>query len=247
MNLDDVKTMPSAALNPASPDWFPAPANAGWQASIKQRLISRQAAALLPVALLHVGALYWLSGFTQAAIVPPEVEAVSISLLTEAPAATPPQAKSIAPAPAKPAPPKPATRPSLPPVNSTNTPEPAAPNTVATNSSPAAAPATAAANPGSESPPASAPRFDANYLNNPAPRYPPLSRRFGEEGKVLLRVLVNADGQAQEIRLQGSSGSARLDEAALDAVRHWRFVPARQGDRPISGWVVVPINFRLDR
>ena len=64
-------------------------------------------------------------------------------------------------------------------------------------------------------PPAmSSPRFDAAYLNNPAPAYPSLSRRLGEEGRVLLRVLVDPDGRAREVHVQGASGHTRLDRAA---------------------------------
>jgi protein TonB len=90
-----------------------------------------------------------------------------------------------------------------------------------------------------------APRFDAAYLQNPPPPYPALARRLGEHGRVLLRVLVSAAGLADEVELKASSGSERLDRAAQDAVKHWRFVPALQGDRPIPAWVVVPISFSL--
>ncbi len=91
-----------------------------------------------------------------------------------------------------------------------------------------------------------APRFDAAYLQNPPPVYPPLARRLREEGKVLLRVLVNADGGAERVELRDSSGSTRLDGAALDTVKRWRFAPARQGERPVAAWVIVPISFSLE-
>lgn len=90
-------------------------------------------------------------------------------------------------------------------------------------------------------------RFDAAYLRNPKPPYPALSRRLGEQGKVLLRVFVNAEGLAETVELKASSGSSRLDESALETVRgKWRFEPARQGDKPVGAWVVVPINFHLE-
>ena len=75
------------------------------------------------------------------------------------------------------------------------------------------------------------PRFDAAYLDNPAPAYPSLARRMGEQGKVLLRVRVNAGGQAEDVQVKTGSGHPRLDEAALSTVKQWRFVPARQGDQ----------------
>jgi protein TonB len=89
------------------------------------------------------------------------------------------------------------------------------------------------------------PKFNADYLDNPAPRYPPLSRRMGEQGRVLLRVHVAAGGTAMEVTLHKTSGFERLDRAALETVKQWKFVPARQGDKPVSAWVIVPIQFNL--
>lgn len=89
------------------------------------------------------------------------------------------------------------------------------------------------------------PSFRTDYLENPAPAYPPISRRLGEEGKVFLRVLVDVHGLPIRVELKSSSGFARLDGVALEAVKQWRFVPARQGDGPLSAWVVVPILFSL--
>lgn len=90
------------------------------------------------------------------------------------------------------------------------------------------------------------PRFNADYLQNPAPPYPPLARRMGEQGKVLMRVLVNAQGLADKVELRTSSGFARLDQTALETVKQWRFIPARQGDSPVAAWVLVPISFSLE-
>jgi protein TonB len=89
-------------------------------------------------------------------------------------------------------------------------------------------------------------RFDADYLNNPAPTYPQLSRRMREEGKVLLRVVVSADGTPRLVEISQGSGSERLDKAARSAVERWRFVPARQGERAIEAAVLVPIIFKLE-
>lgn len=90
------------------------------------------------------------------------------------------------------------------------------------------------------------PRFNASYLDNPAPDYPPQSRSEGEEGKVLLRVLVSIHGHAEQVEIRRSSGFHRLDEAARSTVRHWRFVPAHQGDEKVSAWVLVPIAFSIE-
>jgi protein TonB len=90
------------------------------------------------------------------------------------------------------------------------------------------------------------PRFDAAYLQNTPPAYPALARRSGEQGRVLLRVVVRPDGTPETVELRQSSGSQRLDHAALDAVRRWRFVPARQGNTPVTAAVIVPIVFSLE-
>jgi protein TonB len=91
-----------------------------------------------------------------------------------------------------------------------------------------------------------APIFNADYLDNPAPEYPRLSRRNGEQGRVVLRVLVNAAGRADDIEVRASSGYSRLDQAARDTVRRWRFVPAKRGGDPVPAWVLIPISFKLE-
>lgn len=95
--------------------------------------------------------------------------------------------------------------------------------------------------------PATAARFDADYLNNPEPAYPLMSRNRGESGKVLLLVQVTAHGTAAQVEIRQGCGFPRLDQAALNAVRNWRFVPARRGDEAVAASVVVPVTFRLDR
>ena len=89
------------------------------------------------------------------------------------------------------------------------------------------------------------PRFNADYLRNPPPAYPASSRRRGEEGRVLLRVQVMADGHPALVLVHASCGFERLDNAALEAVRHWQFVPARQGGDAVADWVIVPVHFSL--
>ncbi|MGQ0526281.1 MAG: TonB family protein [Betaproteobacteria bacterium] len=106
----------------------------------------------------------------------------------------------------------------------------------------------------SSAPPAEAPAqpaltppvFSASYLRNPAPRYPPVARRSGAQGTVTLRVLVTKDGVPARVTVEQTSGSPHLDAAALEAVKTWRFVPARRGADAVEAWVLVPIVFRLE-
>jgi len=126
---------------------------------------------------------------------------------------------------------------------------------IETTTSTAPAPATAIAAPPENKAANAAPadesfsqaRFDANYLRNPAPPYPSLSKRMGEEGKVVLRVSVNPQGTADSVDIKTSSGSLRLDESAQKTVHNWKFVPAKRGDTPVQSWVLVPIIFKLEQ
>ncbi|MGE3623796.1 MAG: energy transducer TonB [Bdellovibrionales bacterium] len=90
------------------------------------------------------------------------------------------------------------------------------------------------------------PIYNAAYLNNPAPVYPPPARKRGIQGKVMLEVAVSAKGDARQVEVARSSGSELLDDAALDAVRRWHFVPARQGSEVIEARVLVPVEFKLN-
>ena len=164
------------------------------------------------------------------------------------PSPTPPKAKAPARTTAKPRTP---ARSSPPPTQAVTA---AATSSVAANEAggdPAPPADTAPAAPvrgntgSTEAAPFTEPRFDAAYLANPRPSYPPVSRQLGEQGKVILRVLVGADGSPRRVELERSSGYHRLDRAAREAVERWRFVPARRGDTPVEATVLVPIAFSL--
>jgi protein TonB len=90
------------------------------------------------------------------------------------------------------------------------------------------------------------PTYQAAYLSAPAPLYPEAARRAGQEGRVTLRVRVARDGAASRVAVEKSSGSPHLDAAALEAVKAWRFTPARRGADAVESWMLVPIVFRLD-
>jgi protein TonB len=90
------------------------------------------------------------------------------------------------------------------------------------------------------------PRPVAGMETNRAPIYPPGALRRGEQGRVMLRVNVSADGTPLDVALLETSGHSSLDSAALSAVRQWRFVPAMQGGTPVSAVAEVPVRFRLD-
>ena len=88
-------------------------------------------------------------------------------------------------------------------------------------------------------------RYDSFAGTNPPPTYPIRAVRQGAEGTVTLRVLVLASGKAGSIEVQQTSGHSALDQAAVDAVRSWRFEPAIENGKVVDQWVNVPLTFRL--
>ena len=126
------------------------------------------------------------------------------------------------------------------------TPSPHAPAGVVTPT----VPAPTVAPPIAVAPPAPArvelPSSDADYLQNPKPTYPGLSKRLGEQGKVVLRVFIEADGKAEKAEIKQSSGFERLDQAALATVLRWRYVPGKRAGVAEGMWFNVPISFVLE-
>ena len=162
-----------------------------------------------------------------------------------------------APPVAAPTPPKPKPRPvpqPLPQPVATPPPEPSTLAPVLPPSPPAppapAEPVVAAAPPSPPAPPAP-PRIElpissADYLNNPRPPYPPLSKRLGEQGKVVVRVYIDVDGTASRAEVRQSSGFERLDQTAVQTVLRWRYVPGKRAGVPEAMWFNVPISFVLE-
>ncbi|MFB6344355.1 MAG: energy transducer TonB [bacterium] len=86
----------------------------------------------------------------------------------------------------------------------------------------------------------------ADYRSNPSPDYPPRARRLGHEGTVVLKVLVDKQGQPESVSIKNSSGYNRLDEAALKTVREWEFTPASTAGVPVKSTVLVPVRYQLE-
>lgn len=198
------------------------------------------------VGIAHAGVAGWLLAQVSSPVSEPVAEAVQVRWIAPEPPVLAPEKPT--PAPRRPAAAKPVTPP--PQVLAVAAePTPTAPAVAA----PAVAEATPAPDKADTKPAAPVavavaavpPRFDADYLNNPPPDYPRLSRDLREQGLVLLRVRVASDGRPVEIAVENSSRHPRLDQAAERAVATWRFVPARLGREPVEAWVRVPINFNL--
>jgi len=205
---------------------------------------SRRSGLLTIVIGLHAGAL--LLALAAKTVAPQIMEMPLIVDLLPAPQIeAPPEAKPLPMAKPEPVVRKPLPQPKAP--------TPALETTASTapvENAPVAPPQLAEPTPPAPAPTAPAisqARFDADYLRNPPPPYPPLSRRMGEEGKVILRVSVTPQGTADSVEVRTSSGSSRLDDSALRTVRNWRFIPAKRGDVAVQSFVLVPIIFKLEQ
>jgi protein TonB len=88
--------------------------------------------------------------------------------------------------------------------------------------------------------------LDPAYRDPPAPpAYPPRSVMLGQQGQVVVRAAIDPKGNPEEVVVWTSSGFPLLDKAAIDAVKRWRFMPARRGASTVAAWVQVPVNFKL--
>ncbi|MEC5162446.1 MULTISPECIES: energy transducer TonB [unclassified Janthinobacterium] len=211
------------------------------------KLKGRKFAPLASIIVLHVGLFYALQNGMLRQVVHaalPEVMMVSF-------VAPPPPPKPAPPAPPKTlqlsAPQQRAIVPPLPqlalaPAEPTITvaqppaevaPAPAAPVAVAAPPAPAPAPAT--------------PRTvsSVEYVRAPEPVYPSISRRLGESGTVVLRILINERGLAEQVTVQKSSGFANLDEAGRKAALRALFKPLFENGKAVPVFVIVPLNFQL--
>ncbi|MDE1172262.1 MAG: energy transducer TonB [Parvibaculaceae bacterium] len=91
-----------------------------------------------------------------------------------------------------------------------------------------------------------APRSDPSH-KNAQPEYPPAARRFGEEGRVVMRLYILPNGSVGQAEIVRSSGSDRLDQAALDEAKaSWRFLPATQDGKPVAAWLQAAVVFKLE-
>lgn len=246
---------------------WPALATEAWLKRDKQQRWSW--AGMFAVVLLHTTLIWWVFVHTETPIIPPKPEPMTVSLITL------PAKKEEAPAPEvvpiikqKPVE-KPVIKPKETPVKPVERPTPVVERIVEPTSDqprfeastqPAAPPMEAPAAASAKPAPAPAappkqevieekeepPKFGVAYLNNPPPEYPKLAKRAGEEGRVLLKVLVSAEGRPETVELSKGSGFERLDTAAINAVKQWRFEPARKGGKTLSAYVIVPLAFTLN-
>ena len=215
--------------------------------------ISRNAAIALTVVVLHAGFIYALQSGLLMRAVELVVPVVVLSQFIEPPkpkeTPPPPPPTQVKQAVTKQATKAPTYVAPLPMAINDPTPAVNAP-TGSTAAQPPPAPIAAPVAAVPTAPPAppavQLPSSDADYLQNPKPAYPAISRRMNEQGKTTVRVLIGADGQPQRAEVGKSSGFSRLDDAALATVMRWRFVPGKRGGVAEAMWFNVPINWVLE-
>lgn len=239
--------MTLARANPALN--FPAPLDA------MPRRLNRRVAIVLSVLGLHVLAVWALqSGLLRRAmeiVIPVQVLAELIE--PPQPVAEPPPPAPVVAAPTPPKPrPRPVPQPQPQPVAAPE-PMPLAPVVPVAPPAPPAPPepiVAAAPPPAPPAPPAppriELPSSNADYLKNPPPPYPPMSKRLGEQGRVVVRAFIQLDGTASRAEVQRSSGFERLDQTAVQTVLRWRYIPGKRAGVPEAMWFNIPINFVLE-
>ena len=199
---------------------------------------------LTPLVGLSVLALHGLAvaALVTQAPTPPQLQSappIYGSLVSAPPQETPPAPSSVP----KPVP-QPVPQPAAPAVTPAPEPEPEpAPQTA-----PEPVPETVteqAQEKADDAPTVIPPKVDASARQNPPPVYPSTSRRRGEEGTVVLAIHIDARGRVTAARVARSSGHARLDRAALEAVRHWRYQPATRAGVAIAWDYRQPVVFSL--
>jgi protein TonB len=215
------------------------------------------------VLLAHVALLWAIEhGWLEQAAIVEEAQVIMASVMVESPTpASPqpqpqPQPKSLSPAAQQPRS-TPVSTP-LPTVSKQAEASPSAPvmapvvapiiaaanSAPATPSAPAAAPSASVGKPAAPS--LVLPSSDADYLNNPPPAYPRMSKRMGEQGTVIVRVFIGLQGTAEQAEIRTSSGYDRLDKAALETVQRWRYVPGKRHGTSEAMWFNVPVRFVLE-
>lgn len=186
--------------------------------------------ALLLIVGLHLGGFAYFYFKPAPPITLAEVPPMTVELYRPPVEVPPPPPKELPPPPPKVEKPKPVVKPKP-------TPEPVVQQVVETPPPEPVAPP--------PPPPVTPATADPGYLRNPAPEYPELAAERGWEGTVILNVHVLGNGKPSSVEVKTSSGRNVLDSAAVQTVRRWSFVPAKQGDTPIDSWVEVPIDFKL--
>jgi protein TonB len=233
-----------------------------------------QVLLLIAASVLIHGAIWWYMQTAKAELleVAPQVPEMTVELTSPTPPTPEPPPPEPPPPPPPPPPPepeqpvedpdalkpppKPVEKPKVEkpkpvkkpePVKKPTPPAPPVPAAPAAPAPPAPSPTPAPAAPAAPAAPVkeSAAVSGLASLGNPPPEYPGAALRKGMEGRVILRIKVLPNGRAGSVEVTKSSGKQVLDDAAVETVRNWKFIPAKRGDTPIEGFATQTIDFKL--
>ncbi len=214
----------------------------------KQRTIKMLSFSSILVVLLHGLGLIWLSAELIAPAHPKVMEVTIIPVSAPKPKVAP--APPTAPAKTKPTPKKTQPKPTLKKIPVVQEPADFAPTKQVLAAQPVDqvspnANATTSVATTTKIAPFIEADINADYAENPKPDYPSLAKSMGWQGKVMLKVQVSEEGLSDAVEIERSSGYEILDESAIEAIKQWRFTPAKRAETPIASSVIVPIIFTL--
>ena len=212
---------------------------------LSQRQSRALAGAIVLSVALHAAALNWLPALQRAM---PAASAPEVLMVTLQPAVAAPVMRAVPKEPVSKNPAAAMAVLSAPQAAATASPQPAEapppPALMSQQQAPEPAASLPPPLPEARTPPAQ-PVSDPSYADNPEPPYPLSAKRRGLEGRVILMVEILANGACGRMEVKHGSGHDILDQAAAEAVKSWRFAPARRGGEPFAAWVEIPVTYRL--
>lgn len=88
-------------------------------------------------------------------------------------------------------------------------------------------------------------KYKIGTIENPHPEYPIIARKKGWQGRLLLAVHIDKNGNVLNIHVKETSGYEILDRVSVKTIRDWKFFPARYGDRYVEDNINIPVSFKL--
>lgn len=87
----------------------------------------------------------------------------------------------------------------------------------------------------------------ATAIITPPPKYPAGAAAAHVDGRVILKLLVGADGTVRDVVVEKAEPAGVFDAATVAAARAWKFTPAMKDGRAVEGWVRVPVDFKAPK
>ena len=88
-------------------------------------------------------------------------------------------------------------------------------------------------------------KYKIGTIENPHPEYPIIARKKGWQGRLLLAVHIDKNGNVLNVHVKETSGFEVLDKVSVKTIRDWKFLPARYGDSNVEDNINIPVSFKL--